>query len=235
LEIAKGNPDTAIKLLSESLDIYEAIKYARQRAFSLLAIGHALEQKVEIPGAMNQYSLAFDAIRDNADQYVDALIDIAENIATLWQQLRYVEEAAQLLRLIEQLRGYARMGGVFEDFGIREKIGHSARQIAALIERTKKMEGNIYSRDGLSIDFNKKLILKNDEEITLSPDQWKILWCLWRKRPEPCSRSELLTAIGLKSDIETRTIDVQVYNIRVKIGREYIPNVRGRGYQLLTD
>ncbi len=235
LEITRGNPDEAIRFLSESLAIFEAMKYTRQHVFCLLAIGHALEQKVDISDAMNKYFLAFEIIRINADQYVDALIEVAENIANLWRELRYVEEAAELLRLIEQLKGYAKMSGVFEDFGRRERIGRLARQIANLIEKVKKMGANLFSHDGLSIDFNKKLIMKDDKEITLSRDQWKILWCLWKKRPQPCNKSELLTAIGVKSDIETRTIDVQVYNIRLKIGRKYIPNVRGRGYSLLTD
>jgi tetratricopeptide (TPR) repeat protein len=235
LDIAKSNPDEAIEFLSESSAIYESIKYTRQRAFSLLAIGHALEQKVDIPDAMEQYFLAFETIRDSADQYVDAFIDIAESIAPLWQQLRYVDEATELSRLMEQLRGYARMSGIFEDFGRKEKIGRLARQIASLIERAKKMEGNIYSHSGLTIDFNKKLVTRDDEEITLSRDQWKILWCLWRKRPEPCQRNELLAAIDLKGDTETRTIDVQIYNIRTKIGHQYIPSIRGRGYRLLTD
>ena len=235
LEITKGNPDEAIRFLSESLAIFEAIKYTRQHIFCLLAIGHALEQKVDISDAMDKYFLAFEIIRINADRYVDAFIEVAENIANLWRELRYVEEAAELLRLIEQLKGYARMSGVFEDFGRRERIGRLARQIASLIEKVKKMESNIFSHDGLSIDFNKKLIMKDDKKITLGPDQWKILWCLWKKRPQPCNKSELLTAIGLESNIETRTIDVQVYNIRVKIGPKYISNVRGRGYRLLTD
>lgn len=234
-EIENDRPDEAITFLTESLAIYKSIHYTRQQVFSLLAIGHVLESKVEISEALNTYFEAFEIIGGNADQYIDAFIDVAESIASLWQQLRYVEEAAQIVGLVERLRGQARMSGVFEGLGRKEKISRSVRQIATLIERAKKMEGNIYSHDNVVIDFSKKLATKDDAEITLSRDQWKILWCLWRKRPQPCGRNELLAAVGLRPDTETRTIDVQVYNIRTKIGHQHIPSVRGRGYRLLAD
>ena len=232
LETANGNPDEALKLISESLDIFEQINFIRQKIYCLLAIGHALEQKGDISGALDKYFAAFETIRDSINEHVDPFIQVIESITNQWLQLHYIDEATELSRLTDQLREHASMSGVFEDFGKREKLERLIVNITAIVAKTRKMEGNIYSSKGLSIDFNTNLVIKDGQEVRLTEDQWKILRCLWKKKGEPCSRSELFAVIGLRSNLETRTIDVQIYKMRRKIGLGLLPAARGQGYSL---
>ena len=231
LAISNQNPEDAITFLSRSLNIFEEINFLRQNLYCLLAIGHALEQQSETLKAIEKYLEAFRRL-PNIFEYTDAYIQIVDNITNSYQKLGHADESRELSNLANELREYAAISGVFDDFRKNEKIKVVTSQIKKIIDRIQNIRENIYFTKGLSIDFNKKTIKKDGKEVKLTKGQWEILDCLWKKKGQVCTRHELRIAIGIGPTIATRTIDEQIYKIRKKVGSEYVLSNRGEGYHL---
>jgi DNA-binding response OmpR family regulator len=68
--------------------------------------------------------------------------------------------------------------------------------------------------------------------VRLPKKEFELLWTLIRHRGSVISRDRLLNEIwGMADDVETRTVDVHVRNLRKKIGAERIATVVGFGYR----
>lgn len=90
--------------------------------------------------------------------------------------------------------------------------------------------------DGLELDENERSVVLNGEELHLAPGEFKILALLIRNRGRVQSRQQILDCVltdEMKSVTE-RTIDVQVANLRKKLGSwaEHIETLRGVGYRV---
>ena len=72
----------------------------------------------------------------------------------------------------------------------------------------------------------------NGEEVKLAKKELELLWMLIRNRPAVVSRDRILAEIWqMADDVETRTVDAHIRNLRKKIGRERIHTVIGYGYR----
>jgi two-component system phosphate regulon response regulator PhoB len=74
-----------------------------------------------------------------------------------------------------------------------------------------------------------------DEEIPLTPLEFKLLITLMARAGKVQSREQLLQEVwGLSPDLETRTVDSHVKRLREKLGpaRDLIETVRGLGYRM---
>jgi DNA-binding response OmpR family regulator len=70
------------------------------------------------------------------------------------------------------------------------------------------------------------------EEVKLAKKELELLWMLERNRPAVVSRDRILSEVWQMSDeIETRTVDAHVRNLRKKIGKDRIETVIGYGYR----
>lgn len=234
LEISKKRSDPALEFLSKALKIFEKIGYLRQRIYCLLSIGNALEQDSKIDQALENYLNALKII-PNVGEYIEPYVATVENVITCFRKLGFLSEANGLTNIVNQLKDYTKLGGVFDDFRKKERIGELVVTISNMMRKVEETKSNIYRHNDVLINFNKRIAKKHSREIELTKDQWKIIEALWKSENQICSRAELRTAIGWSPDIPTRTIDEQVYKIRKRIGDEFIQSVRGKGYKLLTD
>jgi two-component system, OmpR family, phosphate regulon response regulator PhoB len=78
-----------------------------------------------------------------------------------------------------------------------------------------------------------------DEELTLTPTEFRLLQALMERRGRTQSRKQLLEKAwsvesGVSDRIQTRTVDMHVRRLRAKLGDvgEWIQTVRGFGYRL---
>jgi DNA-binding response OmpR family regulator len=91
--------------------------------------------------------------------------------------------------------------------------------------------------DGFSIDFTKGVIIREDQEETLSAQEYKLLAWLSAHPGELFSRERLLQEVwGYGSPVSTRTVDVHVAWLRQKLGDSgpaprHIVTIRGLGYR----
>jgi len=70
------------------------------------------------------------------------------------------------------------------------------------------------------------------EEVKLARKELELLWMLVRNRPAVVSRDRILSEVWqVAEDVETRTVDAHIRNLRKKIGKDRIQTVIGYGYR----
>jgi DNA-binding response OmpR family regulator len=114
-------------------------------------------------------------------------------------------------------------------FSVRELIA----RVAAITRRSRPVvETAIYEDHDLKIDAKSFRVYRHGKEIKLAKKEFELLWLLVRNRSAVVSRDRILTEVWHMSDeVETRTVDAHIRNLRKKIGPERIATVVGFGYR----
>lgn len=123
---------------------------------------------------------------------------------------------------------------VTKPFGARELLA----RVDAIARRAKAApaEPEIIETDGCRFDLGRCVADRGRKSIELTPRETGIVRWLYRHRARAVSRAELLENVwGVRSDTETRTVDVTIANLRHKIERDpgdprIIVCVKGVGY-----
>ena len=119
-------------------------------------------------------------------------------------------------------------------FAVREllaRIKAFGRRTTALPTEPERLEA-----DGCVIDLGRLEADRDGEISSLTPRETGILRWLYRHRARAVSRSELLERIwGTSGDLQTRTVDMTIANLRQKIERDpadprIVLTVTGAGY-----
>ena len=116
-------------------------------------------------------------------------------------------------------------------------------RVQAILRRTREPGGEAGSRvlraGPLSVDINSHQVFLEEEELHLTPMEFRLLHALTERRGHTQSRQKLLElAWGLESSIseriQTRTVDMHIRRLRGKLGSagDWIETVRGFGYRL---
>ena len=114
-----------------------------------------------------------------------------------------------------------------------------------LVERIKKElrrrqlqdepnSASVYESQGVVVDRHRHRALYRDEELPLTPTEFRLLETLLRQAGRAFTRHELMdSAIGEDAIVLERTIDVHVKSLRKKLGEaaDLIETVRGVGYR----
>ena len=117
------------------------------------------------------------------------------------------------------------------------KIKPLVSRIKALLRRpsTKAAsQQDIVTCRGISVDRMNHRVTLNDQELVLTPTEFKLLWTLVRQAGRPFRRSELMdTCRGEDANALERTIDVHIRSLRQKLEdhADLIETVRGVGYR----
>ncbi len=94
--------------------------------------------------------------------------------------------------------------------------------------------GTLVESQGIVIDRHSHRALYRDQELPLTPTEFRLLEVLLRQAGRAFTRFELMdAAIGEDAVVLERTIDVHVKSLRKKLGDagELIETVRGVGYR----
>ena len=119
-------------------------------------------------------------------------------------------------------------------FAVREllaRINALGRRAAAV-----PAEPEILEADGCVIDLGRLQAKRDDESINITPREVGILRWLHRHRARSVTRAELLERVwGSTGDLQTRTVDMTIANLRQKIERDpanprILLTVTGVGY-----
>jgi two-component system, OmpR family, phosphate regulon response regulator PhoB len=117
--------------------------------------------------------------------------------------------------------------------------------VKVLVERIKKElrrrqlkeeppAGKVFESQGIVIDRHSHRALYRDQELPLTPTEFRLLEVLIRQAGRAFTRYELMdAAIGEDAIVLERTIDVHIKSLRKKLGEagELIETVRGVGYR----
>ncbi|MEZ0128549.1 response regulator transcription factor [Flavobacterium sp. LBUM151] len=109
-----------------------------------------------------------------------------------------------------------------------------------LVERIKihfrnPKDSEILSLGTIKIDLAKHIVLKNEEEISLTQREFELLAYLIRNKGKVCNRNQILKDVWeINFEYDTGVIDVFMNAIRkklnLKIEEDYIKTIRGIGY-----
>jgi len=90
----------------------------------------------------------------------------------------------------------------------------------------------------VTMDYSSRRVYSSDDEVRLSPLEYRLLEVLLEYRGDSLSRRELLKYVWeTEAEIETRTVDMHVARLRSKLGPSayMVETVRGRGYRFRSD
>lgn len=115
--------------------------------------------------------------------------------------------------------------------------------VKVLVQRLKALQrrvageidaGEVIEERGVRVDRRQHRAYVGDEEIELTPTEFRLLECMLRQPGRAFTRTQLMdSAIGESAVVLERTIDVHVKSLRRKLGAagELIETVRGLGYR----
>ncbi|HKO55621.1 MAG TPA: response regulator transcription factor [Thermoanaerobaculia bacterium] len=116
-------------------------------------------------------------------------------------------------------------------FSVRELIA----RVAAIWRRARTAADD--ARDGyddgeVRIDDKAFRVYRHGQEVRLARKEFELLSLLVRNRGTVISRDRILSEVWhMSDDIETRTVDAHIRNLRKKIGAQRISTVIGFGYR----
>jgi two-component system, OmpR family, alkaline phosphatase synthesis response regulator PhoP len=119
---------------------------------------------------------------------------------------------------------------LLKPFSVRELLA----RVAAILRRSKSddRDGAVYDDGHLRIDGRTLRVHVGGEEVKLAKKELELLWMLVRNRPAVVSRDRILSEVWqVADDVETRTVDAHIRNLRKKIGKDRIRTVIGYGYR----
>ena len=122
---------------------------------------------------------------------------------------------------------------VTKPFSVRELI----LRIKAVLKRGERKQENLEVQrqfGELLIDVDSHEVFVNDQAITLTALEFKLLRQLVDRRGRVQSRDQLLSDVwGYSADVTTRTVDTHIKRLREKLGSmgKYVQTIRGVGYK----
>ncbi len=119
---------------------------------------------------------------------------------------------------------------LLKPFSVRELLA----RVAAILRRSKgaDTDTSTYDDGQLRIDGRTLRVYVEGEEVKLARKELELLWMLVRNRPSVVSRDRILSEVWqVADDVETRTVDAHIRNLRKKIGKDRIKTVIGYGYR----
>ena len=119
-------------------------------------------------------------------------------------------------------------------FGTMELIS----RIKALLRRTNTVATTEYSVGKLYVNTSKHIVQVNGKEVQLTFKEFELLCTLLDNMGTVLSREKLISKVwGYDFDGESRTVDVHIRTLRLKLGDcgSMIETVRGIGYKAVAD
>ncbi len=106
-------------------------------------------------------------------------------------------------------------------------------RIDAIYRRSLFDGKNIITVKDLNIDINKKVVKKEDNEILLSSKEYELLLFLIKNKNSMVSNGMIEEQLWNNEEFtNSNVIQVTIYNLRKKIGKDLITSFRGLGYKI---
>lgn len=103
------------------------------------------------------------------------------------------------------------------------------------ILRRKSNEESKEVKNGIQINYEKYVVLKNGEEVQLPKKEFELLSLLHSKPNFVFRREQILNHVwGTNIVVGDRTIDVHIRKLREKLGNHHIVTVKGIGYKYIA-
>jgi two-component system phosphate regulon response regulator PhoB len=136
----------------------------------------------------------------------------------------------------DQLVGFATGADdyVTKPYSMKVLVQRIKKELRRIQLQEEAPAGAVIESQGVVIDRHSHKALHRDEELPLTPTEFRLLEVLIRQAGRAFTRYELMdAAIGEDAIVLERTIDVHIKSLRKKLGDagELIETVRGVGYR----
>jgi two-component system phosphate regulon response regulator PhoB len=113
-------------------------------------------------------------------------------------------------------------------------------RVRAILRRTRMAStaGEVLTIGPLHVDRATHRVTVGEREVDLTATEFKLLLTLAERRGRVQGRGQLLEQVWDASpDVQTRTVDMHVQRLRMKLGTaaDLIETIRGFGYRIRTD
>jgi len=122
---------------------------------------------------------------------------------------------------------------ISKPFGMIELISR-VRAVLRRYEKTKEKNENIYTFGELYINLSKHIVEVSGKPVQLSYKEFSLLTVLLKANGNVVNREELLNKVWGEFYGESRTLDVHIRKLRIKLGKSgnIIQTVKNIGYKL---
>ena len=123
---------------------------------------------------------------------------------------------------------------VTKPYSMKVLIQRIKKELRRIQLQEEAPDGAVIESQGVVIDRHSHKVLYRDQELPLTPTEFRLLEVLIRQAGRAFTRYELMdAAIGEDAIVLERTIDVHIKSLRKKLGEagELIETVRGVGYR----
>jgi len=104
-------------------------------------------------------------------------------------------------------------------------------RLRALLRRRGGRSTPVIEHEDIIVDPASHSVVKNGENIDISPREFTILQLLLENKGKVMSRSRLEEGLYAWNDeVESNTVEVHIHHIRKKLGTKLIRTIRGVGY-----
>ena len=188
-------------------DVASALEFASKRQYNLIVSDYQME--------------IMDGLR---------LVKTIKNMQSMIRSIiltGYPDEESELLAI----------GGVANQYIVKEK---PVNVILKYIEKVlndrvveEKEDLLVSISEGIVLDKKHHTVVKDEEEVILTPKEFSILELFLREKGEILSRQRIIQEVwGLNStDVDERMVDIHVKNIRDKLKTFSLVSIRGFGYK----
>ena len=221
-------PDVKILLVDDEPDILEFIGYnLKKESFKVFKASNGKEAievaKKELPEVI----------------LLDVMMPEMDGIETC-HELRQVEvlESALIVFLTARSEDYSQIAGLeagADDYitkPVKPKVLLS--KLKAMLRRKDSGKTKVSSQkiDGLVIDRDRYLVIKDGKELNLPKKEFELLSLLASSPGKVFNREKILSKVwGDDVVVGDRTIDVHIRKLREKIGEGFIKTIKGVGYK----
>jgi DNA-binding response OmpR family regulator len=129
---------------------------------------------------------------------------------------------------------------ITKPFSIRELLARIKAMLRRHSRNFPSEQNRLYSHRGITLDPATRRVVNTDtdEEIPLTRKEYEILLLLLKNKNVYFTRQDIIHVVwNDNSDVNDRTIDVNIYRLRKKLGRlsEMLVNRSGYGYAILEN
>jgi len=110
----------------------------------------------------------------------------------------------------------------------------SAR-VRAATRRAAGLGSQLLTLGDVEIDLSRRTVHQHGIRVALTAREWSVLEALALRGGRAVSRADLEAIIvGMDAEISSNAVEVHLYNLRRKLGKDIVETMRGLGYRLRT-
>ncbi len=207
-----------------------------------ILLGKALETGLKQAGYMPEWVRDGESaiLSIDANKYNVVLLDINLPLLSGLQVLKKIRASAKTIPVIimtardsteDKIEGLD-LGA--DDYIIKPfELPELWARVRAVVRRSQgRANSNLICRD-VEIDTAAKIVKKNNEWVKLTPKEYQVLVLLMEHAGKLMGKREIEEHLyAWNQEIESNTVEVTVYAIRKKLGKELITTMRGIGYMV---